>query len=108
MTRITVEPVRKPMPRSWPSLALLCWGGFTDTWSGAIVMALMLEAIALSPIKWNVAHREFHRAADLTSVIFAVVTVVQFSRYSVHGIYQILLVTPFCFFPLLLVQRASV
>ena len=103
----TVQSIRKPMPHGWPSLAMLCWGGFTDTWPGAIVMALMLEAIALSPIKWAMANREFHRAADLTSVIFAIVTVVQFSRYSVHGIYQILIVTPFCFFPLLLAQRAS-
>ncbi len=95
------------MPRGWVSLALLVWGGYTEAWPGAVVMALMLEAVALSPVKWAMGKREFHRAADLTSVIFAVITVVQFSRYSVHGIYEILAVAPYCFFPLLLAERAS-
>ena len=57
-------------------------------------MALMLEAIGFTSIKWAMADREFHRAADLTSVVFALVTVIQFSRYSVHGIYEILRVAP--------------
>jgi len=96
-----------PLPRLWLALALLGWGMLTDNLAGAAVMALLIEGISFAPIKWALAEREFHRAADVTSVVFAVVTVVQFSRYSVHGIYQILKVAPYCFFPLVLVQRAS-
>ncbi|MGR8919328.1 MAG: DUF4129 domain-containing transglutaminase family protein [Gammaproteobacteria bacterium] len=96
-----------PMPRGWISLALIGWGLFTDSVAGAVVMALMLEGIGLSPVKWAMRRRDFHRAADLTSVVFGVVTVLQFSRYSVHGIYEILAVVPYCFFPLVLAQRAS-
>ena len=84
------------MPRFWVTLALLSWGGFTDNLAGAFVMALMLEAIGFTSIKWAMADREFHRAADLTSVVFALVTAIQFSRYSVHGIYEILRVAPYC------------
>lgn len=98
---------RTPLPRLWPALALLGWGLLTDNLAGALVMALLIEGIGMAPIKWALAEREFHRAADLTSVVFALITVVQFSRYSVHGIYQILKVAPYCFFPLALVQRAS-
>lgn len=98
----------KPMPRGWLSLALLGWGFFADALPSAVVMLLMLEGVGLSPVKWNLGVREFHRAADLTSVVFAIVTIAQFSRYSVHGIYQILAAAPYCFFPLLLAQRASV
>ncbi len=95
------------MPRFWISIALLAWGGFTGNLAGAFVMALMLEAIGFTSIKWAMADREFHRAADLTSVVFALVTVIQFSRYSVHGIYEILRVAPYCMFPLIIAQRAS-
>lgn len=96
-----------PMPPFWIAWTLLGWGLFTGNLTGAVVMAALLEGIARAPVKWRMAEREFHRAADLTSVVFAVVTVAQFSRYSVHGVYQILKVVPFCFFPLLLAQRAS-
>ncbi|MEE2983368.1 MAG: transglutaminase-like domain-containing protein [Pseudomonadota bacterium] len=99
--------VLTPIPRFWVSFALLAWGGFTNNLAGAFVMALMIEAIGFISIKWAMADREFHRAADLTSVIFALVTVIQFSRYSVHGIYAILTVAPYCLFPLILAQRAS-
>lgn len=98
---------RVALPRLWLGVALLLWGVLTDSFAGALVMALLLEGIAYAPIKWSLRERDFHRAADLTSIIFTVVTVLQFSRYSVHGIYEILAVTPYCFFPLILVQRAS-
>jgi hypothetical protein len=96
-----------PLPPLWLALALLGWGLLTDNLAGALVMALLIEGILHGPLKWAMAEREFHRAADLTSVIFALITAVQFSRYSVHGIYEILKVAPYCFFPLVLVQRAS-
>lgn len=101
------EDARAPLPRFWLAAGLLGWGALTDNLAGAVVMALMLEAIALVPTKWALTAREFHRAADLTSVVFGIVTVVQFSRYSVHGIYEILRVSPYCVFPLVLAQRAS-
>ncbi|MGE0485853.1 MAG: transglutaminase family protein [Gammaproteobacteria bacterium] len=100
-------PTRIPMPPGWPLLALLGWGALTDALAGAAVMAALLGGIGWSPIKWNVARRDFHRAADLASVLFAVITVVQFQRYSVHGVYEILRVVPYAFFPLMLIQRAS-
>ena len=96
-----------PLPRLWLALSLLGWGLLTDNLGGALMMAVLVEGITAAPIKWALTEREFHRAADLTSVVFALITVVQFSRYSVHGIYQILKVSPYCFFPLVLVQRAS-
>lgn len=96
-----------PLPRLWLAVSLLGWGLLTDNLGGALTMAVLVEGISAAPIKWALTEREFHRAADLTSVVFALITVVQFSRYSVHGIYQILKVSPYCFFPLVLVQRAS-
>ncbi|MCB1748391.1 MAG: transglutaminase domain-containing protein [Gammaproteobacteria bacterium] len=101
-------PTRLPMPPGWPVLALLGWGWLTDALAGAAVMAALLAGLGVAPVKWNVARRDFHRAADLSSVLFAVITVVQFQRYSVHGVYEILRVVPYAFFPLMLVQRASV
>ncbi len=95
------------LPRLWVATSLLMWGALTDNLVGAVVMAALLEGIGFAPIKWSLRELDFHRAADLTSVVFAVVTVVQFSRYSVHGIYEILAVMPYCVFPLILVQRSS-
>ena len=106
-TAASKPAVLTPIPRFWISFSLLAWGGFTNNLAGAFVMALMIEAIGFISIKWAMADREFHRAADLTTVIFALVTVIQFSRYSVHGIYAILTVAPYCLFPLILAQRAS-
>ena len=96
-----------PMPRFWIGLALIVWGVFTDSLLPAVLMAVMLEALGHGPIKWALRDLDYHRAADLTTAIFAVMTIVQFSRYSVHGIYEVLAILPYCFFPLVLVQRAS-
>lgn len=96
------------LPPAWLALALLAWGGFTDNLAGGVVMAALIEGIAAAPLKWQMSARDFHRAADLTSVVFALVTVLQFSRHGVHGIYSLLAATPYCFFPLLVAQRASV
>ena len=96
-----------PMPRFWVGLALIVWGVFTDSLLPAVLMAVMLEALGHGPIKWALRDLDYHRAADLTTAIFAVMTIVQFSRYSVHGIYEVLAILPYCFFPLVLVQRAS-
>jgi protein-glutamine gamma-glutamyltransferase len=96
------------MPRFWLAVALIAWGALTDNLPGACVMALLLEGVTLAPIKWTLGAREFHRAADLTSIVFAAVAAIQFSRYAVHGIYQILPIIPYCFFPLILAQRASI
>ena len=98
---------RIPLPPGWLAAALLLWGVCADALPSAIVMALLLEAVTFAPIKWNTAIRDFHRATDLTSVLFAIVTVVQFQRHGVHGIYELLRATPYCFFPLVLTQRAS-
>lgn len=99
--------VRVALPRLWLSVALLLWGALCDSLAGAVFMAAMLDGLALAPIKWSLRDRDFHRAADLTSIVFVAVTALQFSRYSVHGIYEILAVSPYCFFPLALIQRAS-
>lgn len=96
-----------PMPRWWLAVALVAWGLFADSLAGGIVMAGLLEAVRRAPIKWAIADREFHRAADLASILFALATVIQFQRYAFHGIYEILRVVPYCLFPLLLVQFAS-
>ncbi|MEQ8662233.1 MAG: transglutaminase-like domain-containing protein, partial [Gammaproteobacteria bacterium] len=98
---------RIPLPRGWLGVALLAWGLCSDALASALVMALLLEGVTAAPIKWTTATREFHRAADFTSVLFAIITVVQFQRYGVHGIYQLLGAMPYCFFPLILMQRAS-
>ncbi|MEM7543391.1 MAG: transglutaminase domain-containing protein, partial [Pseudomonadota bacterium] len=95
------------LPKFWTGLALVIWGALSDNLAGGVVMALLIEALSLTKVRWDLGAREFHRAADLTRIIFALAAVMQFSRHSVHGIYEILLVAPFCFFPLVLVQRGS-
>lgn len=105
MTANRPQPVA--LPPLWVALALGIWGALTHNLAGAVAMALLLEGFGRAPVKWTIAERDFHRAADVTSLIFALVTVAQFARYSVHGIYQILTVSPYCLFPLVLIQRAS-
>jgi len=104
----TAAPLRDPsMPPWWLGVALVAWGIFAESLAGGIVMAGLLEAVRRAPIKWAMADREFHRAADLASILFALATVIQFQRYAFHGIYEILRVVPYCLFPLVLVQFAS-
>ncbi len=103
----TAVTARIPLPPGWLAAALLLWGACADALPSAVVMALLLEAVTFAPVKWNTAIRDFHRATDLTSVLFAIVTVVQFQRHGVHGIYELLRASPYCFFPLVLTQRAS-
>ncbi len=99
---------KSAMPPGGISFSLLGWGYFNDSLLAAGLMALMVAALHWSPTKWAISQRDHCRAGDFTTVLFAVITVIQFQRFSVHGIYEILRVTPYCFFPLLLTQVACV
>src|SRR5690606_31620796 len=83
-------PAPARLPRGWLVLALLAWGVCADTLAGAAVMALLLAAVGAAPVKWQLRTRDFHRAADLTTVVFALTTVAAFQRQGVHGIYEVL------------------
>ncbi|MEX2480046.1 MAG: transglutaminase domain-containing protein [Gammaproteobacteria bacterium] len=98
---------RPILPPGWLAMGLVFWGLGSANLAGGAVMAALLEALRRAPWKWNIADRDCHRAADLTSVIFALGTVIQFQRHGVHGIYEILAITPYCLFPLVLTQTAS-
>jgi hypothetical protein len=92
-------------PRFGVAAALVAWGGFTGHLLPALAMAVIAEYPSLSRRQWAVDDKELWRIADLSSLIFALVSVFQFVEYSIHGIYKVLELLPYCLFPLVLSQQ---
>lgn len=99
------HPLR--LPPLWLALACLSWGLLVEQIAAALVMVVTLELAGRGPFRWALTTKDFQHAADLTAVCFGVMTVYQFSEYSLLGIYRILALLPFCLYPLLLMQIAS-
>jgi hypothetical protein len=83
---------------------LLIWGFFADHLLPSILMALALEAPRYLSWRIQLGEKDLYRVADLSAVLFVVISAYLFNRYSIHGIYEILSWQPYIFFPLLLVQ----
>ncbi len=89
------------------TLALILWGWQNNIlFPGIIMSALLLSAYW---IQWRleVSNKNFNYIADLTSVLFFMFIVFQFSTKSAQGIFGILAALPYLFFPLILVQHFS-
>ena len=85
----------------------MTWGFLTNNILSAVFLSLVLETLNYSKTKWALSRRDFYRVTDFTSILFVVISIIQFSRYSLFAIYQIIAVAPYCFFPLILAQLAS-
>ena len=92
-------------PRLGLAVALLIWGGFTGHLLPSLAMAVIVEYPGFSRWRWEIADKEFCRVADLSTVLFALVAVLQFTDYSIHAIYKILELLPYCVFPLIVSQQ---
>ena len=86
---------------------LLVWGWQNGLLIYAVPMALAIEAARWAAWRWPVTDHEFNLVSDLSSVIFLIVVVYVFSEKGARGIFVLLSLVPFVFFPLLLVQLYS-
>jgi protein-glutamine gamma-glutamyltransferase len=87
--------------------ALLIWGWQTGSMPLAIACALLLEAPRFLHWRWDLQDRDFNRLADITTVLFLVVVIYQFTDKSVFGIYAILQTMPMVLLPLVAAQKLS-
>jgi protein-glutamine gamma-glutamyltransferase len=104
----TVENKLKPAPPGLTVCSLLLWGWQTESLLYAIIMGLILELPFL--IKWRIdfSDKDMNQLADLSGVIFFVVTVYIFINHSFQGIYKVLELLPFSLFILMLAQNYSI
>lgn len=86
---------------------LIFWGIATDNLTVSIALCMLAEAAKSTSYRWNLSSRHFQNIADLTSVLFAVVAIYQFTQQAFHGIYGILALLPLCLFPLIFAQRIA-
>lgn len=94
-------------PRFLIAAGLVVWGWQNGLLIYAVPMALSLEAARWVAWRWPVSDREFNLLSDLSSVIFLIVVVYVFNARGATGIFLILALMPFIFFPLVLVQMYS-
>ncbi len=97
-----------PAPPFLITAGLLMWGWQCEFLIYALLMALSLESARWIQGRVPITEKEFNLIADLSSVIFVVAVVYIFSTRSYHGIFIILGLLPFFFYPLILAQTWSV
>ena len=95
------------LPPGLIGACLVFWGIATDHFTISIALCVLAEAGKLTTYRWNLSSKHFQNIADLTSVLFAVVAIYQFTQQAFHGIYGILALLPLCLFPLIFAQRIA-
>ena len=103
-----VENRLKPAAPGLILLTLLLWGWQTDFLLTALIMGIALELPLF--IKWRIdfSDKDVNQLADLSGVIFFILTVYVFINYSFQGIYKILELMPFVLVLLMFVQNYGV
>ncbi|MFT5396224.1 MAG: hypothetical protein ACI85N_001421 [Gammaproteobacteria bacterium] len=93
-----------PAPPGLILAGLLVWGWQTQFMLYAIVIGLLLELPLF--IKWRIdfSDKDTNQLADLSGILFFILTVYVFVNYSFQGIYKILELLPFVLLLLMLVQ----
>ncbi len=103
----TVKNRLKAAPLGLTLASLLLWGWQTDYLFYAIIMGVLLELPYF--IKWRIefSEKDINQLADLSGILFFIVTVYVFVNYSFQGIYKILELLPFALVILMLAQNYS-
>ena len=98
----------EPAPPGLILAGLLVWGWQTPYMVYAIIIGLILELPLF--IKWRIdfTDKDINQLADLSGVLFFIITVYVFVNYSFEGIYKILELLPFALLLLMLVQNYGV
>tara|TARA_R110000782_G_scaffold73615_5_gene147290 strand:+ start:1678 stop:3669 length:1992 start_codon:yes stop_codon:yes gene_type:complete len=100
----TLNTKLSPAPPGLIMAGLLVWGWQTQFMLYAIVIGILLELPLF--IKWRIdfSDKDTNQLADLSGVIFFILTIYVFVNYSFQGIYKILELLPFVLLLLMLVQ----
>lgn len=111
MSSLTVNAVQnklRPAPPGLIMASLLLWGWQTEYLLYAVIMGALLELPFF--IKWRIdfSDKDVNQLADLSGILFFIVTVYVFVNYSFQGIYKILELLPFILFLIMLTQCYSV
>ncbi len=101
----TVKTKLSPAPPGLILASLLVWGWQTQFMLYAIIIGILLELPFF--IKWRIdfTDKDVNQLADLSGVIFFIMSVYVFVNYSFEGIYKILELLPFALLLLMLVQN---
>ena len=111
MNNITINTVQDKLKPAAPGLilaSLLLWGWQTEYLLYAAIMGVILELPFF--IKWriNFSDKDVNQLADLSGVLFFIITVYVFVNYTLQGIYKILELLPFILFLIMLTQSYGI
>jgi protein-glutamine gamma-glutamyltransferase len=111
MSNINIKTVQNRLKSAPPGItmaSLLLWGWQTNYLVYAIIIGLLLELPFI--IKWRIdfSDKDINQLADLSGILFFVVTVYIFINNSFQGIYKILELLPFALLLLMLAQNYSI
>jgi hypothetical protein len=99
------------LPRLALAVALAFWGWRSGHYAAAVALALLVEAPGLVRARFELAHRDFARIADLCTVLFVALLVWLFVSLepprTARAVLTTLLWTPALLVPLVLAQRFS-
>ncbi len=99
-----VKPTLNPATPGLILASLLLWGWQTEYIFYAVSMGILLELPLFIKWRFDFSDKDINQLADLSGILFFIVTVYAFVNYSFQGIYKILELTPFVLFLLMLAQ----
>lgn len=104
---MTAQTLKSQLVCMLITLALMLWG-----WQNAILLPAIIMALPLLSAHWiqwrlQLSDKNFNYIADLTSVLFFLFIVFQFTTNSAQGIFKILAALPYLFYPIILAQYFS-
>ena len=85
--------------------ALLIWGWQTDFLVYAVAMGIVIELPYFFKWRINFSDKDINQLADLSGVLFFLVTIYAFNNYAFQGIYKVLELAPFALLLLISAQR---
>jgi protein-glutamine gamma-glutamyltransferase len=84
---------------------VLFWGWQAAQLPIAVLIAVLIESAGRVEWRWDLNEKAFQRIADVSSVLFVTLVVIQFNNDLIGGIFQVLKWLPLVLAPLLLAQR---
>ncbi len=111
MNELNIKTVQNKLKPASPGLimaSLLLWGWQTEYLLYAVIMGILLELPFF--IKWRIefSEKDINQLADLSGILFFIVTIYVFVNYSLQGIYKVLELLPFALLIIMLAQNYSI
>lgn len=103
----TIERRLSPAPPGLIFTSLLLWGWQTEFLLSAIIMGILIELPYFINWRIDLSDKDINQLADLSGILFFLISIYAFNTHSFQGIYKILELLPFALILLIFTQAYS-